>query len=238
MKFAAIVIAAISVVILAGCGGSSDSSRLADVSEPFRTLPPSLTFSYVGTAVVNEGGVNRTVPASSTVTIGKPGFIDPRTNTPMLLYTQTFTVETVESLMYRDFFFSQQGSAPVAHGSEVLGVPTFEFTPETLLPAQLAIGQVFGEQTEPYQTLTVTLRDARVIRADRIRVAGSLVDTFEVHRVREIPFGITITRRFDETDWYAPGIVSFVPVQQRIRYTNLGTAVTLNLELVAIPVLP
>jgi len=236
LAIAALVIAS----VLAGCGGSSggSGSRAPVLSEPFRFLPPSITFTYRGTATVNEAGANRTVPVRSTVTIGPPGFTDPRTNTPVLLYTQTVDVETVENLLYRDFFFSQPESLLVAHGSEVFGVAAFTFGPTLLLPAQLVVGQSLGQRTEPYQTLVVTSRDVRVVRKELIAVAGAVVDAFEVHLVRAIPFSRTITREFAERSWYAPGIAGPVPVKQEIRYAHNGKAVTARFEIVGIPTLP
>ncbi len=239
MRFAFLLALGVAACIVSGCGGGSgSSSRLPDVSTAFRVLPPSVTFAYTGTASINEGGASRNVRASGAVTIGRPGFIDPRTNTPVLLYAQTFSVDGLESLVYRDFFFSQPTGAVVAHGSEVLGVATFGFTPEVLLPSVLVVGDEFGEQFEPYQTLTVLLRDTRVIRSVPIRVAGSLVDAFEVYTRRQIPFSPTVSRYFSETSWYAPEIAGPVPLKQRITYLADGKAVTLELEMVGIPVLP
>jgi hypothetical protein len=240
MKFL-LVIASLSVVLaLAGCGGGSSSgvSRALSPSEPFRVLPPGITFAYTGTAIVNQGGVNRTVPASSSVSIGSPGFTDPRTNTPVLLYTQTVEIDGLESLLYRDFFFSQPENALVAHGSEVLGVATFSFGPALLLPPQLSVGQTFGTLTEPYETLTVTLRNGRVIRSELLAVAGSVIGAFEVDVDREIPFGRSTVRLFHERNWYAPGIAGPVPVKQEIRYAHNGAAATATLELVGLPALP
>lgn len=241
MKIVCMLISALLVAaVIGGCGGSSNnaSSRASIAAEPFRFLPPNSTFTYEGTATVSEAGATRTAPASSVVTIGPPGFTDPRTNTPVLLYTQTLTVDTVETLLYRDFFFSQPGRAFVAHGSEVFGVATFDFTPTLLLPAQLTSGQSLGQQIEPYQTLIVRLRGVTVLRFDRITVAGAILDAFEVNTQREIPFSRALTRQFDERMWYAPSIAGPAPVKQRIRYSHNGAAVTVNLELTGIPALP
>lgn len=240
MRTACALILVVVAATLAGCGGSSNGSvsRAPIATEPLRILPPEVTFTYDGVASVGENGLTRTVPASSVVTIGPPGFTDPRTNTPVLLYTQTLTVGTVETLLYRDFFFSQPTGAFVAHGSEVFGVATFDFGPALLLPAQLAVGQMFGQQTEPYQTLTVRLRGGNVIRIDRITVAGAIVDAFEIAREREIPMSRVITRQFDERFWIAPGIAGPVPVKQRIRYSHNGVSVNVELEMTGIPALP
>ncbi|MBI2844635.1 MAG: hypothetical protein HYX78_14675 [Armatimonadetes bacterium] len=243
MRIICALLAALAALAIAGCGGGSSAggsatSRLPSTSEPFRFLPPGVTFTYTGTADVNESGATRTVPASAVITIGPPGFTDPRTATPVFLYTETFTIEGIETLLYRDFFFSQPQNAFVAHGSEVFGVATFDFQPAILLPAQLVVGQSFGQQVEPYQTLIVRLRESKVVRADRITVAGAIVDTFEMVREREIPFSITTSRQFDERLWFAPGIAGPAPIKQEIRYAHKGAVVRLKLEMVGIPTLP
>lgn len=240
MKQFCMVLLIIAAVALQGCGGSSSgwTTRAVVASQAFRVLPPAITFLYKGVAVVNEGGVNRTVPASSAIQIGQPGFVDPRTNTPVLLYTQTLSVDTVESLLYRDFFYSQPQGAFVAQGSEVFGVATFKFEPALILPPQLIVGQQFGTQTEPYETLTVTLRNGKVVDFEQIAVANAVVDAFEVDIERDIPFGLDVVRQFFERQWYAPEIAGPVPVKQEIRYVHNGKAITARLELVGLPALP
>lgn len=241
MKLSYLILLIIAATCLAGCGGGSspgESTKAAVAADPFRVLPPAITFAYTGTATINEGGVNRTAGASSVIKIGQPGFIDPRTTTPVLLFTQTLDIDTVESLLYRDFFFSQPQNAFVAHGSEVFGVAKFDFTPVLLLPPQLIVGQVFQEQQEPYETLTATIRNGMVVRFEKIAVAGAVVDAFEVDTSRSIPFGRTTIRQFTERQWYAPTIAGPVPVKMEYTYAHEGKAVTTKLEMIGLPALP